>query len=147
MNLKGMLFSRENQDTRSRTFSLLQLWKGLVLSPLKKPWVEMERPSSFAQLSGEMSTAWATLGRHSLTALPPPLPQQRENLPGTPVHLRSSPGVWQLLGFHPQMFWSGGSDTMPLLVKPLPLLYNLFSTMVVFIVRSSVNCDAIYNLS
>lgn len=107
--------------------------------PLWKPWVEMERSSSLSQLSGEVSTACTTLWRHSLPALPPP-----RQPPQDPAAAAIQPRALATAFLFLQLFWGGGSDTMPLLVELFPLLYNLFT---IFIARSSVNCDSMYNLS
>lgn len=135
-------FCRKNQCVRSRTFFLPKLWKGVVLSSLKTmgrnggtllSCPALRRSIHCLEQLGEMQPASTATTTATAERKPP----------GTLLQLQSSPGLWQQPLLLLQVIWGGPGDTSPLLVKPFPLLYNLFTIMVVFIARSSVNRDSI----
>lgn len=142
--LEANKFWQEKRRHQKHNFFLLpRLWKRVILSPLKTingtegvlfSCPALERDIQHLKHPGEMQPA-STATTTATAERKPPL------VPGTPLQLqpRALPFVF--------LFWGGPGDAMPLLVKPLPLLYNPFTIMVVFIAKSSVNFDSVYNLS
>lgn len=139
--LEANSFWQEKPRHQKHNFFLLpRLWKRVILSPLKT-------------MNGTEVALFScpVLGR-DIQHLDHPGEMQPASTATTTATAERKPS-WDPTAAATQgfaflfLFWGRPGDAMPLLVKPLPLLYNPFTIMVVFVAKSSVNCDSVYNLS